>query len=52
LVDLKTGQILVEHSLPCLPTAPLVSGDFDNDGMNDIVVTCKMGYVRERYKNY
>ncbi|XP_021352758.1 uncharacterized protein LOC110449917 isoform X1 [Mizuhopecten yessoensis] len=45
LVDLVGGRLLAEHSLPCLPTAPTVAGDFDNDGLTDFIVTCKMGYL-------
>lgn len=43
IVDLKEGNLLASHSLPCQPSSPLVVGDFDNDGLNDIIVTCKLG---------
>ncbi|KAJ8302911.1 hypothetical protein KUTeg_019307, partial [Tegillarca granosa] len=42
LVDLQDGNILTSHSLPCNPTAPVVIGDFDNDGLNDLIITCKL----------
>ena len=43
LVDLVDGTLLAEHSIPSVPTQPLAYGDFDNDGINDIIVTCKKG---------
>lgn len=43
LVDLREGKLLAEHSIPAPPTGPLVVGDFDNDGINDLIVTCKRG---------
>ena len=43
LVSLLDGQILAEHSIPAPPTGPLVTGDFNNDGITDIILTCKMG---------
>ena len=43
IVDLKQGQLLASHSLPCQPSSPLVVGDFNNDGLNDVIVTCKLG---------
>ena len=43
LVELTEGRTLAEHSLPCPPTGPLVVGDFNNDGMNDVIFTCKFG---------
>jgi hypothetical protein len=49
LIDLVTGNLLAEHSLPCHPTAPLIVGDFDNDGINDVVVTCSLGYVMNKF---
>lgn len=45
LVDLVNGNLLAEHSLPCSPSAPLTVGDFDNDGINDVIVTCSLGLV-------
>lgn len=45
LVDLVNGNLLAEHSLPCSPSAPLTVGDFDNDGVNDVIVTCSLGYI-------
>lgn len=45
LVDLKKGRLLGEHSLPCQPTDAVVIGDFDNDGWNDVILTCPVGYV-------
>ena len=45
VVDLKQGQMLASHSLPCQPSSPLVIGDFNNDGLNDVVVTCRLGYL-------
>lgn len=45
LVDLVNGNLLAEHSLPCSPSAPLTVGDFDNDGVNDVIVTCSLGLV-------
>ena len=43
LVDLVEGNILAHHSIPAPPTGPLVYGDFDNDGLMDIILTCKKG---------
>ena len=43
LVDLVDGTVLAEHSIPSMPTQPLAYGDFDNDGINDIILTCKKG---------
>ncbi|GFS16597.1 hypothetical protein ElyMa_006801000 [Elysia marginata] len=45
IIDLKEGIVLSEHSLPAPSTGPLVYGDFDNDGLMDIIVTCKKGYI-------
>lgn len=45
LLDLVNGNLLAEHSLPCSPSAPLTVGDFDNDGVNDVIVTCSLGLV-------
>lgn len=45
LLDLVNGNLLAEHSLPCSPSAPLTVGDFDNDGINDVIVTCSLGLV-------
>lgn len=45
IVDLKEGILLSQHSLPAPSTGPLVYGDFDNDGLMDIIVTCKKGYI-------
>lgn len=45
MIELKTGRILAEHSTPCPSTGPLVIGDFNNDGYNDIIFTCKFGYI-------
>uniref|UniRef100_A0A2C9L4M0 Uncharacterized protein n=1 Tax=Biomphalaria glabrata TaxID=6526 RepID=A0A2C9L4M0_BIOGL len=43
VVDLVEGTLLAHHSIPAPPTAPLVYGDFDNDGLVDIILTCKKG---------
>ncbi|PVD21232.1 hypothetical protein C0Q70_19403 [Pomacea canaliculata] len=45
LVDLADGTILAEHSIPSPPTGSLAYGDFDNDGINDIILTCKKGFI-------
>ncbi|XP_041375556.1 uncharacterized protein LOC121388325 isoform X2 [Gigantopelta aegis] len=45
VVSLLDGQILAEHSIPTPPTGPLVTGDFNNDGITDVILTCKMGYI-------
>ncbi|KAI8746478.1 uncharacterized protein LOC106073737 [Biomphalaria glabrata] len=45
VVDLVEGTLLAHHSIPAPPTAPLVYGDFDNDGLVDIILTCKKGYI-------
>ncbi|KAK3589323.1 hypothetical protein CHS0354_026981 [Potamilus streckersoni] len=45
VVDLKEGRLLAVHTLPSPPTGPLVIADFNNDGLNDIIFTCKMGYI-------
>ncbi|ELT96931.1 hypothetical protein CAPTEDRAFT_224542 [Capitella teleta] len=45
LVDLRDGQILGEHSLPCQPIDKPVIADFTNDGQNDFIVTCSSGSI-------
>ncbi|EDO36693.1 predicted protein [Nematostella vectensis] len=40
LVSLVDGTIMASHSLPCQPVAPVVNGDFTNDGLTDVVVQC------------
>ncbi|GFN86010.1 fggap repeat domain containing protein [Plakobranchus ocellatus] len=45
VVDLVEGILLSQHSLPAPSAGPLVYGDFDNDGLMDIIVTCKKGYI-------
>ncbi|XP_030831252.1 uncharacterized protein LOC100891930 isoform X2 [Strongylocentrotus purpuratus] len=55
LLSLETGNILAEHTLPCQPTAPVVIGDFDDDGLNDIIVQCShsyLGFSIQRYSGY
>lgn len=39
-----TGSKLVEFELPAKPTAPLLVVDFNNDGLNDLIVTSFEGY--------
>jgi hypothetical protein len=43
LVELTEGRTLAQHSTPCPSTGPLVVGDFNNDGYNDVIFTCKFG---------
>jgi hypothetical protein len=43
LVDLVEGAVMAEHTIPAIPTQPLVYGDFDNDGINDVILICKKG---------
>ena len=45
LIDLRSGRVLAEHSLPCYSARPPVMEDFSGDGWNDIIVTCQNGYV-------
>lgn len=45
IVDLVEGTLLAQHSIPAPSTGPLVYGDFDNDGIMDIILTCKKGYI-------
>lgn len=45
LLELTEGRILAQHSTPCPSTGPLVVGDFNNDGYNDVIFTCKFGYI-------
>ncbi|KAH3774066.1 uncharacterized protein LOC127845785 [Dreissena polymorpha] len=45
LIELTEGRVLAEHSTPCPSTGPLVVGDFNNDGYNDVIFTCKFGYI-------
>ncbi|XP_045193457.2 uncharacterized protein LOC123549425 [Mercenaria mercenaria] len=45
LMELTEGRILAQHSTPCPSTGPLVVGDFNNDGYNDVIFTCKSGYI-------
>ncbi|XP_052819097.1 uncharacterized protein LOC128244968 [Mya arenaria] len=45
LIELTEGRVLAEHSTPCPSTGPLVVGDFNNDGYNDVIFTCKLGYI-------
>nr|KAG5707471.1 hypothetical protein BaRGS_011975 [Batillaria attramentaria] len=45
LVDLVDGTLLAEHSIPSPPTGPLAYGDFDNDGISDIILACKKGFI-------
>lgn len=39
-----TGSRLVEFSLPAKPIAPLLVADFNNDGLNDLILTSFEGY--------
>ena len=41
LVSLKDGLLLSSHSMPCEPLAPVVHGDFTNDGLMDFVIQCR-----------
>ncbi|XP_070575140.1 uncharacterized protein [Ptychodera flava] len=55
LVSLKDGRILAEHTLPCQPSAPVIIGDFDNNGWNDVIVQCQagqLGFSLQRYTGY
>ncbi|XP_005100799.1 uncharacterized protein LOC101859492 [Aplysia californica] len=45
VVDLVEGTLLAQHSIPAPSTGPLVYGDFDNDGLMDLILTCKKGYI-------
>ncbi|XP_050397278.1 uncharacterized protein LOC126815602 [Patella vulgata] len=45
IVDLTEGYVLAEHSIPAPSTGLITTGDFNNDGLTDIIVTCKMGYI-------
>lgn len=45
LVDLVDGTVLAEHSIPSPPTGPLAYGDFDNDGISDVILACKKGFI-------
>ncbi|CAH1779441.1 unnamed protein product [Owenia fusiformis] len=45
LTDLQDGHLMAEHSLPCKPSATMVTGDYNNDGRTDIIVSCSIGYI-------
>ena len=34
------GSLLSDHSLPCVPTQPLVLGDINNDVSDEFLVRC------------
>ena len=38
--SLVDGSLLSDHSLPCLPTQPLVLGDINNDVSDEFLVRC------------
>ena len=43
ILSLEDGHQIAHHSLPCQPTAPLVIGDFNSDGYNDVILQCSSG---------
>ena len=40
VISLVDGSILSTHSLPCVPTQPLVLGDINNDVSDEFLVRC------------
>jgi len=55
VVSLADGTILAEHDLPCQPITPSIIGDYTNDGLNDVIIACPLGYfgfVLESERNY
>lgn len=50
LVSLKDGLLLSSHSMPCEPLAPVVHGDFTNDGLMDFVIQCETRWAYFCYK--
>ena len=43
MVDLVDGRTLAEHSIPCQPQETVVTGDFTNDGLTDVLIVCPKG---------
>jgi hypothetical protein len=43
LLDAETGYVQVESRLPTVVNGPVVVGDWDSDGDNDIIVPCING---------
>lgn len=43
LVDLYDGYVLGSKNIPCQSHAPLATGDFNNDGITDILLQCPIG---------
>jgi hypothetical protein len=40
VISLVDGSVLSTHSLPCVPTQPLVLGDINNDISDEFLVRC------------
>ena len=40
VISLVDGSLLSTHSLPCVPTQPLVLGDINNDVSDEFLVRC------------
>ena len=40
VISLVDGSLLSAHSLPCVPTQPLVLGDINNDVSDEFLVRC------------
>lgn len=40
VVSLMDGGLLSVHSLPCVPSQPLVLGDINNDVSDEFLVRC------------
>ncbi|XP_033625650.1 uncharacterized protein LOC117288891 [Asterias rubens] len=52
ILSLEDGHQIAHHSLPCQPTAPLVIGDFNSDGYNDVILQCSSGILGFRLELY
>ncbi|CAD2216081.1 hypothetical protein ADEAN_000354200 [Angomonas deanei] len=43
VVGVRDGKVHQSIELPCTPIAPLLIEDINNDGVMDVIVTCKTG---------
>ncbi len=50
VISLVDGSILSTHSLPCVPTQPLVLGDINNDISDEFLVRCSDRSVQYNLK--
>ncbi|ESO98334.1 hypothetical protein LOTGIDRAFT_159137 [Lottia gigantea] len=45
ILDLTEGNIIAEHSIPTPSIGPIVAGDFNNDGITDVILSCRLGFI-------